>query len=322
MEHSIEKWPDPMGVIPVTDKQPADANVGTRKYLDSLQVEMRLIDSVKPDLSVTIFGRTYRTPIMMPAFSHLNKTASAVPLPMCEYAAAAKELGTLNWVGMESDETFAQIAKEGADTVRIIKPFADHDRILSEMAFARECNAAAVGMDIDHIAGKDGDYDVVDGAPMGPVLFSDLCAFVKSAGLPFVVKGVLSVKDALKARDAGAAAVVVSHHHGRVPFGLPPVSLLKQIKEALAGSGVMIFCDCSIESGYDAYKALALGADAVSVGRGILMPLLKEGRKGVINKVDVMNRQLSEMCMYTGVFDMKSFDPSVLHTTVHLSGLQ
>ena len=136
------------------------------------------------------------------------------------------------------------------------------------------------------------------------------------------LRGVLSVKDALKARDAGAAAVVVSHHHGRVPFGLPPVSLLKQIKEALAGSGVMIFCDCSIESGYDAYKALALGADAVSVGRGILMPLLKEGRKGVINKVDVMNRQLSEMCMYTGVSDMKSFDPSILHTTVHLSGLQ
>ena len=52
------------------------------------------------------------------------------------------------------------------------------------------------------------------------------------------------------------------------------------------------------------------------------MPLLKEGRKGVINKDDVMNRQLSEMCMYTGVSDMKSFDPSVLHTTVHLSGLE
>ncbi|RRF96570.1 MAG: hypothetical protein DUD27_04340 [Lachnospiraceae bacterium] len=169
-----------------------------------------------------------------------------VKLPMSEYAAAAKEIGTLNWVGMESDETFEQICLEGAD-------------------------------------------------------------------LPFVVKGVLSVSDALKARDAGAAAIVVSHHHGRVPFGIPPVYILPQIKESLAGSGVAIFCDCSIETGYDAYKALALGADAVSVGRGILGPLLKEGRDGVVKKVNSMNAQLAELCMYTGVHDMKSFDPTVLH---------
>ncbi len=313
MDAANEKWPDPAGVIPVTDKKPDDANVSTRRYLDSLQVEMRLIDSVKPDLGVEIFGRKYRTPIMMPAFSHLNKTDAGGRLPMSEYAAAAKVLGTLNWVGMESDETFAQIVKEGADTVRIIKPFADHDRVFSEMEFARKCGAVAVGMDIDHIAGKGGGYDVVDGAPMGPVLFANLREYVKAAGLPFVVKGVLSVSDAVKARDAGAAAIVVSHHHGRVPFGIPPVSCLKAVKAALAGSGVAVFCDCSIESGYDAYKALALGADAVSVGRGILMPLLKEGREGVIKKVDSMNRQLTEMCMYTGVHDMKSFDPTVLH---------
>ncbi|MEE8837027.1 MAG: alpha-hydroxy-acid oxidizing protein [Eubacteriales bacterium] len=188
----------------------------------------------------------------------------------------------------------------------------DHDRIFSEMAFAGKCHAVAVGIDIDHIAGKDGGYDVVDGIPMGPVLFEDLCAYVRAAGRPFVVKGVLSVADALKARDAGAAAVFVSHHHGRVPFGVPPVSCLRRIREALAGSGVKIFCDCSVESGYDAYKALALGADAVSVGRAILMPLLKEGREGVVKKVNAMNRQLSEMCIYTGVRDMQSFDPDVI----------
>ncbi len=234
-------------------------------------------------------------------------------LPMSEYAAAAKELGTLNWVGMESNETFEQIASEGADTVRIIKPFADHDRIFSEMEFAGKCHAVAVGIDIDHVAGQDGNYDVVDGIPMGPVRFTNLCEYVKAAGRPFVVKGVLSVSDAIKAKEAGAAAVFVSHHHGRVPFGIPPVSCLKQIKEALAGSEVAIFCDCSIASGYDAYKTLALGADAVSVGRGILTPLLKEGQEGVVKKVNEMNRQLSEMCIYTGVGSMQSFEPSVLH---------
>lgn len=313
MNQKLDQWPDPAGVIPVTDRSAADANVSARKYLDSLHVEMRLIDSVKPDLSVEIFEKKYRTPIMMPAFSHLNKTASQTRKPMSEYAAAAKELGTLNFVGMENNETFEEISKEGADNVRIIKPFADHDRIFSEMEFAKKCKAVAVGIDIDHIAGKDGNYDVVDGIPMGPVLFDDLCEYIKAAELPFVVKGVLSLADARKARDAGAAAIFVSHHHGRVPYGIPPLSCLKEIKEELTGSGVRIFCDCSIESGYDVYKALALGADAVSVGRGILMPLLKDGREGVIKKVTSMNQELSEMCMYTGVPDMKSFDPTVLH---------
>lgn len=306
-------WPDPAGVIPVTDGSAEDANVTARRYLDSLHVEMRLIDSVKPDLSVTIFQKTYQTPIMMPAFSHLNKNPGNGRLPMSEYAAAAADLHTLNWVGMESDETFQEIMKEGADTVRIIKPFADHDRIRSEMKAAKEAGAAAVGIDIDHIAGKDGEYDVVDSIPMGPVLYEDLCSYIREADLPFVVKGVLSVSDALKARDAGAAAVFVSHHHGRVPFGIPPVSILPEIRKALDGTDVAIFCDCSISSGYDAYKALALGADAVSVGRGILMPLLKEGREGVIRQVTKMNQQLSELCIYTGVPDMKSFDPSVIH---------
>ncbi len=306
-------WPDPAGVIPVTDASAADANVTARQYLDSLHVEMRLIDSVRPDLSVTIFQKTYQSPIMMPAFSHLNKNPGNGRLPMSEYAAAAKALCTLNWVGMESDETFRDIQKEGADTVRIIKPYADHDRIRSEMKAAEEAGAVAVGIDIDHIAGKDGAYDIVDSIPMGPVLSEDLYRYTHETSLPFVVKGVLSVSDALKARDAGAAAVFVSHHHGRVPFGIPPVSILPQIRKALDGSGMAIFCDCSISTGYDAYKALALGADAVSVGRGILMPLLQEGREGVIRKVTEMNQQLSEMCMYTGVADMKSFDPSVIH---------
>ena len=68
-----------------------------------------------------------------------------------------------------------------------------------------------------------------------------------------------------------------------------------------------------METGYDAYKALALGADAVSVGRGILAPLLKEGKDGVVNKVKKMNEELSELMLYTGINDTKSLDSSVLY---------
>lgn len=311
-------WPGPEGLIPVTSGKADDANVINRRYLDSLLVEMRVIDSVKPCLTTRIFGREFSSPIMMPAFSHLNKVGKNGRKPMEEYALAAKELGLLNWVGMEPDGEYAGIAAVDAPTVRIIKPFADHDIILEQIDFAVKHGTIAVGVDIDHIANKDGGYDVVDGHPLGPVMLADLKDYVKAARVPFVAKGVLSVNDALKARDAGCKAVLVSHHHGRIPFGIPPTAVLPRIKDALQGSGMMIFCDCGIDTGYDAYKALALGADAVAVGRGILAPLLKEGTEGVVRKIHQMNEQLSELMLYTGIKDTASFDSSIIHPSVSI----
>ena len=311
-------WPGPEGLIPVTSGKSDDANVINRRYLDSLLVEMRVIDSVKPCLTTRIFGREFSSPIMMPAFSHLNKVGKNGRKPMEEYALAAKQLRLLNWVGMEPDGEYARIAAVDAPTVRIIKPFADHDIILEQIDFAVKHGAIAVGVDIDHIANKDGGYDVVDGHPLGPVMLADLKDYVKAARVPFVAKGVLSVNDALKARDAGCRAVLVSHHHGRIPFGIPPTAVLPRIKDALQGSGMMIFCDCGIDTGYDAYKALALGADAVAVGRGILAPLLKEGTEGVVRKIRQMNEQLSELMLYTGIKDTDSFDSSIIHPSVSI----
>ena len=282
-------WPGPKGLIPVTSGKAEDANVYNRNFLDSIHVEMRIIDSIEPNLTTKIFGEEYASPIMMPAFS------------------------LLNWVGMEPNEEYEEISVANSKTIRIIKPFADHSIIINQIKFAQAHGAIAVGIDIDHVAGTDGKYDVVDNIPMGPVLLEDLKEYVKIANIPFIAKGVLSVQDALKAKEAGCRAIVLSHHHGRIPFGIAPLQILPRIKEALKDSGMTIFIDCSMDTGYDVYKALALGADAVSVGRGILAPLLKEGKDGVVNKINRMNEELSELMIYTGIKDTKSFDSSVLY---------
>lgn len=314
MEEKIKSpWPGPEGLIPVTSGRTDDANIINRRYLDSMMVEMRVIGAVEPNLETEIFGRKFSSPIMMPAFSHLNKVGKDGLKPMEAYAQAAKELNLLNWVGMEPDEEFAAIATVGAPTVRIIKPFADHDLILEQIAFAEAHGAFAVGIDIDHIAGKDGHYDVVDGLPLGPVTMDDLAQYVHSTHLPFIAKGVLSADDAIRSIEAGCQGVVISHHHGRVPFGVPPTYILQKIQDVIYSSDLTYFVDCGIDSGYDAYKAMALGAHAVAVGRGILAPLLREGKEGVVKKVRRMNEQLSEMMMYTGVADTQSFTSSVIH---------
>lgn len=311
-----EKQPGTSG----PESSAADANLHNRRYLDELLVEMRIIDAFEPDLTLELFGEKYTSPIMMPAFSHLDRPGVTGRTPMHEYAAAAKERGLVNWVGMEPDEVYASIAAEGARTARIIKPFMDHDEIFRQIAFAKEHGAIAVGVDIDHVFGKDGKYDIVDDIPLGPVTAEDLAAYVMAAGdTPFVAKGVLSVQDAVKCEKAGCAGIFVSHHHGRVPFGIPPVMVLQEIRKALPGTKMKLFVDCSIETGYDAFKALALGADAVSVGRGILPGLMKEGKEGVIRKVDRMNEELSEMMGYTGIGDLSRMDPSVIvHHGRHL----
>lgn len=296
----------------VNAKNPADANLTTRMFYDSIQIEERLIGAELPSLKTLVFGKTFDTPVMMPAFSHLDKTQEKNHL--AEMAAAAKALRTVNWVGMCSDGEFQEILSTGAETVRVIKPFADHETIFRQISFAVENGAFAVGMDIDHVFGDDGQYDIVDGEPMGPVTTQDLTSYVKAAGkTPFVVKGVLSVRDALACVNAGARGIVVSHHHGRMPFAVAPPAILPDIRRALQGSGVEIFIDCGIASGSDVFKALALGADAVSTGRAILSPLMKEGRSGVEATVSAMNKELSMLMGYTGFPDVAAINSSILH---------
>ena len=200
-----------------------------------------------------------------------------------------------------------------AETIRIIKPFADSEKIRAQMDFAVRHRAFAVGIDIDHSIGTDGETDAVDGEQLGTLTDRDLEGFAEFAhklGVPFVAKGVLSARDAAICGKAGVDAIVVSHHHGRLPFAVPPAMILPDIRKV---SGKMkVFADCSVDDGRDAYKLMALGADAVSTGRAILPGLLKEGAPAVERKIRQMNCQLKELMGYTGVATLDAFDATVL----------
>ena len=133
-EEATSPWPGPKGMIPVTSGKADDANVHNRVFLDNILVEMRVIDSVEPDLTTTILGRKYASPLMPAAVSHLNKVLSdKTRKPMQEKAMAARNMDLLNWIGMETNEEYGEIVSQGGDTIRIIKPFADHHKILDEI---------------------------------------------------------------------------------------------------------------------------------------------------------------------------------------------
>ncbi|MBE6954376.1 MAG: alpha-hydroxy-acid oxidizing protein [Ruminococcaceae bacterium] len=291
--------------------RPGDASKITREYLESILIEQRLIDSVTPDLTMELFGKLFRTPVMMPAFSHLHLFLRDRADGMTEYARAAKALGAVNWVGMSENEEFCRIMEVGAPTVRIMKPLADRQKLKDQIACAEDLGALAVGIDIDHVFTKGGKFDVVHGEKMSKYSMDDVADLVQSTRLPFIMKGILSVQDARKSAECGVGGIVVSHHHGRLSYAVPPVMILPRILEAAEGK-MKVFVDCSMDTGADAYKALALGADAVAVGRALMQPLGKDGAQGVIDYVTGMNDELARLMACTGVKDLKNFDPSVL----------
>lgn len=293
--------------------RPSDANVITRNYLDSILIEERLIDAGEASLDTTIFGKTFQTPIMMPAFSHLKAFIKDRGNAMTEYAAAAKKLGMLNWVGMCENEEFGAILDIGVPTVRMIKPYADRNKVLDQIAYAEEHGAFAVGMDIDHIFGANGCYDVVEGEAMARQTMDDIRAYAAATKLPFIVKGILSAVDAKKCVDCGVRGLVVSHHHGRMPFAVPPLMVLPEIRKALgSGTNVEIFVDCGIDSGADAFKAIAMGADAAAVGRVLLPPLMKNGAEGIEEYVGKMNDELKMLMGFTGFTSVDACSADVL----------
>lgn len=289
----------------------SDANEITARYMDSILIEQRLIDSVVADISTEFFGEKFDTPVMTPAFSHLGKYDGRELTGLEEYSLAAKECNALNFCGMMENDMFQKIVDTGAKTVRIVKPYADNGKVRDQLQFAKEAGAFGIGMDIDHIFGVTG-YDIVIGEEMTCQTADMLHSYVTSVDLPFVVKGVLSVADAVKCAEIGAKAIIVSHHHGRLPYAAPPMMVLPKIKEALKGKDVKIIVDCGIASGADVYKALALGADAAAIGRSMFPSLEKEGKDGVAKFIKSIGNELRFIMSATGFKKVSDIDDSAL----------
>lgn len=284
-----------------------DSDAITRDYLDSLLLETRYIDSDVPSTRMELFGHEFDTPIMTAALSHLHNPSDG----MAVYGKGAALSNAVHWVGMGEDAELESVVATGAKSIKIIKPHADNREVFRKMEHAVKVGCIAVGMDTDHAFNSTGGYDDVFGLPMRPKTAGELEEFVQAAGVPFIVKGVTSPRDAEKCAKAGCAGIVVSHHHGMIQYSVPPLMVLPDIISAV-GDSMPVFVDCGIVSGMDAYKCLALGAKAVSVGRH-LMPLLKNGPEAVSARINEMTAELAAIMARTGVKSLDEMDPTVIH---------
>lgn len=279
-----------------------------REYLDSFAIEWRHLESREATTACTLFGRELKTPIMLGGMAHYEKQREGgAPL----FAEAAKTLGTAMWTGMSSDEDHEKVIAVGAPAGRIIKPFADHERVIAHVRHDARCGAAAWAMDIDHVYKKDGSRYDFFGAPLESPTRAVLEEYVKCAQLPFFPKGVVSVRDAALCAEAGCAGIIISHHQNMFPWTVPPLKALREIKKEL-GDSLTILIDSDFETGYDVFKALAFGADGVFVARP-LMPVFREkGPEGVADHISRMTDELRCCMARTASPDIRHIDPDVI----------
>lgn len=130
--------------------------------------------------------------------------------------------------------------------------------------------------------------------------------------LPILFKGITSVADAEQAIQMGIKGIIVSNHGGRVLDTIPAtIDLLPKITQQVAGR-VPVLMDGGIRRGTDILKALALGANAVLIGRPYIYALAVAGAVGVVHLLNILRAELEAAMVLTGCATLADINSSVL----------
>ena len=142
---------------------------------------------------------------------------------------------------------------------------------------------------------------------------AELREIIEYIKVPFILKGIMTVKGAQKALEAGAAGIVVSNHGGRVLDQCPATAeVLPEIAAALKGTGVKILVDGGIRTGVDVFKALALGADGVLICRPFVTAVYGGGAEGVKCYIDKLAGELADTMQMCGAHTLAEITPDMV----------
>ena len=275
-----------------------------------------LCEGGTPDTHVELFGKSFKYPFFAGPVGAVNLHYSEAYTDMTYndvLVRACAENGIAAFTGDGTNPTVMEMATKaigaaGGCGVPTIKPW-NIDTIKEKMAQAKASGCFAVAMDVD-AAGLPFLKNMTP--PAGSKSVEELSEIVKLAERPFIVKGVMTVKGALKAKEAGAAAIVVSNHGGRVLDGVvSPIEVLPAIAQAVQGQ-VPLLLDSGVRHGTDVVKALALGASAALIGRPQLYALATAGLVGVAHLLHLLRAELELTMAQLGCATVADITPAVL----------
>ncbi|MBI1354943.1 MAG: alpha-hydroxy-acid oxidizing protein [Acidobacteria bacterium] len=269
-----------------------------REFFERITFRPRmLVDVTELDLSSELLGQTMFAPILAGPTGLQGRFHPEGEAATVKGAALARALAV---VSERSSRPLAEIGPAAGGPWWIqTSPDGDLERVRE----AQRLGAVAVVLTLDGGPRRPLDADVRRGsakgwppagiAPTRPDGRAALERLRKEIGLPVVAKGLLTAEAARAAVEAGAAAVCVSNHGGRIVDGLPStIEALPAVADAV-GERVPVLADGGFRRGSDILKALAFGADAVLLGRPVLWALAAYGAEGVQRLLTLLQSELA-----------------------------
>lgn len=292
-------------------------NVAARNYdkWQEICINMdTLCENVEPDVSFEMFGHKFSAPVFAAPLGALklhygDKFCDQDYNRILTKAAADFGIAALTGDGVDPDIMKSSVADSknlGGMVIPTIKPW-NKEAVFEKLDVCNEAGIFAAAMDID---GAGLPFLKAMNPNAGSKSVSEMKEIIEYANMPFILKGIMTVAGAKKAVEAGAKAIVVSNHGGRVQGGVASTAeVLPEIADAVKGQ-ITILVDGGIRSGVDIFRALALGADGVLIGRPIIPMIYAAGAEGFnvyMNKIVGELKSTMTMC---GAAALKDIDRS------------
>lgn len=286
-----------------------DTAIRNYQKWQEIRVNMDTLHENSPvDTSLEIFGKKFKYPFFAAPVGAVNlhysdkyddASYNSILVEGCmKHGIAAFTGDGINEKIMEH----AVDAIKAADGIGVptVKPW-NMETVCEKMKLVKKSNTFAVAMDID-AAGLPFLKNMTP--PAGSKTVEELKTIVKMTEVPFIVKGIMTKRAALKAKEAGAAAIVVSNHGGRVLDQCPATAeVLEEIVDAVGGS-MKVFVDGGIRTGTDVFKALAIGADGVLIGRPFVTAVYGGGADGLQCYIEKIGAELADTMEMCGAFTL------------------
>ncbi|MFI0449354.1 alpha-hydroxy acid oxidase [Actinomadura sp. 6N118] len=288
----------------------------------------------KRQLDVTLLGRRAAMPVLV-APTAFHRLAHPEGERATARAVAAAE--TIMIVSMASTVAIEDVAVAAPEATLWFQLYIQPDMAFTESivrrAEAAGCRALVVTVDSPARGRRErelrhGFDDLPDGmccenlrdgdAGVRPIVMSPSISWEhfhrlrEITALPIVLKGILHPEDARTAILHGAAAVMVSNHGGRQLDTVPTtIEMLPEIVAAVCGA-VPVLLDGGVRRGTDVLKALALGADAVAVGRPVVWGLAADGERGAGQVLGLLRAEIEQALTLCGCVSVHDLDPGMV----------
>lgn len=285
--------------------------------LNKYRLNLRTLHNAKkPKTRYEFFGKQLTTPILAAPITGTpyNMGGALSEREFIEMIiSGSKAAGSIGFSGDGADPTMFDsgveaVTSNGGFGIPVIKP-REQSEIKKRLQQVKASGIPAVGMDID---GAGLVTMAIKGQPVGPKTPDELREIIQISDIPFIVKGIMTRDEAKMAVDAGAAAIVVSNHGGRILDHTPGAAdVLPEIVAEVKGK-VIVLADGGVRSGVDVLKLLALGADAVLVGRPLVVGAFGGGADGVKLIINTLTAELSQAMILTGCQELSEINDRII----------